>query len=146
MATEPASVFFSLQSKLILAFVGVVMVALVIAGSIFVLIRRDDQEQRELDQVIAASPAIYAVFSVLEERRVSPAALHEFVDSASESFDVRVLLVERHDALVVADSSGGLTGEQLELAAYGSRDEDQVAARRTLLRLPGDIGPAATPF
>ena len=115
MSSEPASIVFSLQSKLILAFVGVVMVALVIAGSIFVLIRRDDQERRELDQVIAASPAIYAVFSVLEERRTSPAVLHEFVDSAAESFDVRVLLVDRQDALVVADSSGSLTGEQIEL-------------------------------
>ena len=115
MSSEPASIVFSLRSKLILAFVGVVMVALVIAGSIFVLIRRDDQERRELDQVIAASPAIYAVFSVLEERRTSPAVLHEFVDSAADSFDVRVLLVDRHDLFVVADSGDSLTGEQLEL-------------------------------
>ena len=115
MTSEPASIVFSLQSKLILAFVGVVMVALVIAGSIFVLIRRGDQEQRELDQVIAASPAIYAVFSVLEERRTSPAVFQQFVDSAADSFDVRVLLVDRHDLLVVADSGDSLTGEKLEL-------------------------------
>ena len=115
MSSEPASIVFSLQSKLILAFVGVVMVALVIAGSIFVLVRRGELEQQELDQVIAASPAIYAVFSVLEERRASPEVLHEFVDSAAEGFDVRVLLVDRHDLSVVADSGDSLTGEQLEL-------------------------------
>ena len=115
MTTEPASFFFSLRSKLILAFVGVVVVALVIAGSIFVLVRRGELEQQELDQVIAASPAIYAVFSILEERRASPEVLHEFVDSAAEGFDVRVLLVDRHDLSVVADSGDSLTGEQLEL-------------------------------
>ena len=115
MSSEPASIVFSLQSQLILAFVGVVMVALVIAGSIFVLVRRGEQEQQKLDQVIAASPAIYAVFSILEERRVPPGALREFVASASEGFDVRVLLVDRHDALVVADSGGSLTGELIKL-------------------------------
>ena len=115
MSAEPASIVFSLRSKLILAFVGVVLVALFIAGSTFVLVRRGEQEQQELNQVIAASPAIYAVFSVLEERRATPLVLTEFVDSAAESFDVRVLLVDRQDGLVVADSSGGLTGEQLEL-------------------------------
>ncbi len=66
MSPQPANIVFSLQSKLILAFVGVVVVALFIAGSTFVLVRRGEQEQHELDQVIAASPAIYAVFSVLE--------------------------------------------------------------------------------
>jgi signal transduction histidine kinase len=117
MSTEPASIVFSLQTKLILAFVGVVMVALVIAGSIFVLIRRSDQEQHELDQVIAASPAIYAVFSVLEERRVPPEVLQEFVTSASEGFGVRILLVDRESAHVAADSGEHLTGEVLALPA-----------------------------
>ncbi len=115
MSTEPSSIVFSLQSKLILAFVGVVMVALVIAASTFVLVRRGEQEQQELDHVIAASPAIYAVFSVLEERRVPPEALREFVASASEGFDVRILLVDRASAHVAADSSGNLTGERLDL-------------------------------
>ncbi|MCH7580262.1 MAG: hypothetical protein IIB22_08470, partial [Chloroflexi bacterium] len=49
MSAEPASIVFSLRSKLILAFVGVVLVALFIAGSTFVLVRRGEQEQQELD-------------------------------------------------------------------------------------------------
>ena len=159
MSSEPASVVFSLQSKLILAFVGVVMVALVIAGSIFVLIRRDDQEHRELDHVIAASPAIYAVFSLLEERRATPLVLEEFVDTAAESFDVRVLLVDRRDALVVADSSQSLMGERLDLPVdftvaqqrrgrqpYVSWEPDRGSPGSDLILVSPSVGRRLSPF
>ena len=159
MSSEPASIVFSLQSKLILAFVGVVMVSLVIAGSIFVIVRRDDQEQRELDQVIAASPAIYAVFSVLEERRVSPEALREFVTSASEGFDVRILLVDRVNAHVAVDSSGDLTGELLELPdevmvsqhrrgqrPYFSWEPERGSPGSDLILVSASVGRTLSPF
>ena len=159
MSSQPESIVFSLQSKLILAFVGVVMVALLIAGSIFVFIRRGDQEQHELDQVIAASPAIYAVFSVLEERRATPLVLEEFVDTAAESFDVRVLLVDRRDALVVADSSESLLGEQLELPddamvsqarrgrrPYVSWEPDKGSPGSDLILVSASVGRRLSPF
>ncbi|MCH7698429.1 MAG: HAMP domain-containing histidine kinase [Chloroflexi bacterium] len=159
MAIEPASIVFSLRSKLILAFVGVVVVALVIAGSIFVLVRRGEQEQQELNQVIAASPAIYAVFSVLEERRATPLVLREFVDSAAESFDVRVLLVDRHDALVVADSSDSLMGERLDLPdevmvsqhrrgqrPYISWEPDRGSPGSDLILVSASVGRQLSPF
>jgi signal transduction histidine kinase len=159
MSAGTASAFFSLQSKLIFAFVGVVMVALVIAASTFVLIRRDDLEQRELDQVIAASPAIYAVFSLMEERRATPLVLREFVDTAAESFDVRVLLVDAHDALVVADSSQSLLGEQLDLPVdftvaqqrrsgqpYVSWEPDGGSPGSDLILVAAPVGRRLSPF
>ncbi len=64
--TSPGSVLFSLQSKLIFAFVSVTLVAMVLAASIFVLVRRGDLEDQELDHVTAASPIVYVQFSVLQ--------------------------------------------------------------------------------
>ena len=112
---SPGSVLFSLQSKLIGAFVLVTLAALVLAGSIFVFVRRGEQEQQELDHVIAASPVIYGQFSVLRERDADESLLAEFVDAAATEFDVRILLVDRTDGTVASDSDDGLTGEQLRL-------------------------------
>lgn len=109
------NVLVSLQSKLMLAFVAVALVALMLAAGVFVLVRRGEQEQQELDHVIAASPGIYARFYVLQERGADVPLLQEFVDAAAEEFDVRMLLVERGRGTVEADSESGLTGEQLDL-------------------------------
>ncbi len=106
---------FSLQTKLMVAFGVVVLVALMLAGGVFVFVRRGDQEQQELDRVIAASPSIHAVFGVLLERGTAPAVLTEFVDEAAATFDVRILLVDRTSGVVEMDSGGGLIGEQLTL-------------------------------
>lgn len=109
------NVFFSLQSKLILAFVGVMLVALFLAASIFVFVRRGELEDQELDRVIATSPVVYVQFSILQERRASEELLIEFVDAAAEALDVRILLVDRHAGTVAADSGHALTGEVLAL-------------------------------
>ena len=100
----PASVIFSLQSKLILAFVVVVLVALVLAASIFVFVRRGELEEQELDQVFASSPVLFAYFSRLQEQRVPDELMAEFVHEAANVFDVRMLLVERSGGTVVVDS------------------------------------------
>ncbi len=109
------SVFFSLQSKLIYTSVALVLAALALASSVFVFVRRGDQEQQELDHVIATSPTIFVGFSVLEERRASKELLAEFVGVVSEEFDVRVLIMDRRNAIIVADSAEGLVDETLSL-------------------------------
>ena len=65
MSSEPASIVFSLRSKLILALVGVVLVARFLAGSTFVLVRRREQAQPVLDHGIAASPALHPAVSAV---------------------------------------------------------------------------------
>jgi signal transduction histidine kinase len=111
--TSPGRVLFSLQTKLILAFVLVVLVALVVAGSIFVVIRRGEQEDRALDRVIAASPSVYAYFFLLQDRDARNEDLVEYVNTVAATNDARVLLVDRKDAKVLVDSGGDLAGEQL---------------------------------
>ena len=106
---------FSLWSKLTGAFVLIVFVALVLAASVFVIVRRGEQEEQELDHVIAASPAIYGGLSILQERNAGLDVLVEFVHVAADSFDVRVLLVTRDAGIVEADSAGSLVGEQLQV-------------------------------
>lgn len=106
------SILFSLQSKLIFAFVAVVLVALLLASAVFVFVRRGDQERHELDRVIASSPAIFVRFSILEERAVRHAQVAAFVHEAAEGFDVRILLVDRRpgvEGVVFADSEDLLT-------------------------------------
>ena len=112
---SPGNVLFSLQSRLMFAFAAVVLVALALAAGVFVFVRRGEQEQQQLDRVIAASPAIYGAFTVLQERGAPPQALAEFIDQAAEGFNVRILLVEREFVTVEADSEDDLTGERLVL-------------------------------
>lgn len=110
---SPGSVLFSLQTKLVGAFVLVVLTALLVAGGVFVVNRRDEQERQQLDRVIAASPSIFVPFSVYQERGAGALLLSQFVDIAANEFDTRVLLVDRTSSTVAADSASELTGEQL---------------------------------
>ena len=111
--TSPGNILFSLQTKLIVAFSLVVLVALAVAGTIFVAVRRGDEERQALDRVIAASPAIYTDFTVLQRRGADEDTLAQYVRAAAEQLDVHILLVERSSGTVFEDSSGELQGQTL---------------------------------
>jgi signal transduction histidine kinase len=109
--------FSSLQSKLIVAFVAVVVVALGLAGSVFIVLRRDDQEERALDHVAASAPEVLGEYAGLIRRSrgdVSTEALDTFVHDAASQHDVRVLLVGP-DGRITSDSGATLTGKTLTL-------------------------------
>ena len=115
------SVLFSLQSKLIAAFVLVMLVAVVLAGTVFVFVQRGEQEEQALDHVSAASPPIYSAFISLYSEYIHglrqgdlETILVEFVDVAAREQDVRILLMNRR-GLVIKDTGGDLTGERLTL-------------------------------
>jgi signal transduction histidine kinase len=112
---SPGSLLFNLQTKLILAFALVVIVALVLAGSVFVAVTRGDEEEQALDHVIAASPAIYTEFTFLQRRGDPADTLAAFAELAAERYDVRILLVSRFDGSIVADTDGELAGQGLTL-------------------------------
>ncbi len=122
MSSMPAgNALFSLQSKLIAAFVLVMLVAVVLAGTVFVFVQRGEQEEQALDHVSAASPAIYGDFiSIYANSIFAPqqgdleATLVEFVDAAATEHDVHILLMDRR-GLVIKDSEHDLTGEQITL-------------------------------
>jgi signal transduction histidine kinase len=109
------SLLFSLQTKLIATFVVVTLVAVVLAGAVFVAIRRNEQERQALDHVIASSPVIYGDFVFYQLRGDSESVLAEYVESAGDQYEVRALLVDRTNGNVAADSDGDLTGEKIVL-------------------------------
>ncbi|MEX1254948.1 MAG: HAMP domain-containing sensor histidine kinase [Dehalococcoidia bacterium] len=121
----PGSILFSLQTKLIATFVVVVLVAVVLAGAVFVAIRRGEQEQQALDHVIANSPSIYAGFTGYQVRGEAEETLVEYAEAAATQYDVRILLVNLTDLSVVTDTQGDLTDETFvvpEQAKLSGRD------------------------
>jgi signal transduction histidine kinase len=125
--TSLGGALFSLQAKLIATFVVVVLVAVVLAGAVFVVIRRNEQEQQALDHVLANSPAIYSEFTRRQLRGEAPADLSQYVEEAAADYDVRVLLVDVTDFTISTDTEGDLTGQQLVLP-----DEVNVSAVRDI--------------
>ncbi len=109
------SALFSLQAKLIAAFVVVVLVALVLAGGIFVATRRDEQERQALDHAFAASPAIYGEFIFREIQGLPVETLAEFSSAAADEYDVHLLLVNSTTGEIAFDSNERLTGKELAL-------------------------------
>jgi signal transduction histidine kinase len=123
---SPGNLLFSLHTKLIVAFALVALVALAVAGSIFVAVRRGDEEKEALDHVIAASPVIYTDFTVLQRHGEDETTLAQFVQAAADQLDVHILLVERSTGLVVKDSTGNLTGQQLALPQQADLERDRL--------------------
>jgi len=101
-----------LQSRLIVAFVGLTMVALLIAGGAFVLLTRHDEEQRRLDETASVSPALSAEFFLRELRGDPPADLSTFAHDAADRYGVRLLIAD-NAFKVVADSKGTLEGKSI---------------------------------
>jgi signal transduction histidine kinase len=106
---------FSLQAKLIFAFVCVVLVALAFAGAVFVALRRGEQEEQALDHVVAKSPAVYSEFTNLQRRGDPVTVLSEFAQLAAEENDLRILLVDRTNGVIAQDTGGDMEEETLVL-------------------------------
>jgi len=99
---------FSFQTKLVLALTSVIVLALFLAGSVFVVRTRNERRNQALDRVAAASPAIYqqALYALLpQEADERPFA--ETLDDLAKQQDVRILLIT--NMVVNADGSGGAT-------------------------------------
>ena len=111
----PGSILFSLQTKLIATFVVVVLVAVVLAGAVFVAIRRNEQEKQALDHVIANSPAIYTEFTYNQRQGQPVEELSRYVQDAATDYDVRLLLVDTTDLSITTDTEGDLAGQKLVL-------------------------------
>lgn len=100
---------FSFQTKLVLALTAVILLALFLAGTVFVVRTRNERQQQALDRVAAASPAIYqqALFALLpQEEDEHP--FTETLDDLAHQQDVRILLVS-NDGVILHD-----TGDQLK--------------------------------
>ena len=103
----------SLESKLITTAIMIVVVVLALAGAVFVVARRGDQRQQELDHITANATAIQREFILRQEvRGDSVSDLAQFVDGAADAYDVRALMVDS-SGRVFADSAGELEGARI---------------------------------
>jgi len=134
--------FSSLRSKLVGAFAGVVVVALVLAATVFIVARRGDQEQREIDRVASASPSIVGEYLLVAVRSQSEDDLATFARDAAKRHDVRVLLVDDSGA-VVADSKGELTGKTIDLPPQPERRPGIVGRTSYVTWQPPDNSPGS---
>jgi len=104
----------SLQGKLILASVAMVLVVLAVAGFVFVWINRGDERERKLEHVTANATAIQNEFLLHQLRGEDAEELGRFVADAAAKYDVRALMVDT-TGLVVMDTQGSLNGQRLSL-------------------------------
>src|SRR3972149_5536722 len=108
----------SLQFKLILAFVSLVVAALFLSGLVFVLLTQDEEEQRALHHSVAAAPSIQAGFLRQLLRGDSLQDLEAYVRESAERSDVRILMYEE-SGLVGLGTSNSLTGEEIARSSDG---------------------------
>jgi HAMP domain-containing protein len=113
-----ASLFRSLQARLIFSFVLVTAVALAVAAGVFVAARKEDQERQELDRVAALSPGVVRELFLKAGMDPERFSLERFADEMSELHHVRIL-VFGPDQVVTADSGKGLVGEVVALPSQG---------------------------
>ncbi len=110
---SPPRFLFSLQTKLILAFVLIVLVALVLAGSVFVAVQRGKAQDHALDHVVAASPPVYTGFTFRQRQDESPDELVQFTDAAADQLDLHILMVDRATGTIAYDTAGDLTSQEI---------------------------------
>lgn len=113
---------FSFQTKLVLALTAVILLALFLAGAVFVVRTRNERQQQALDRVAAASPAIYqqALFALLPEDE-DERPFTETLDDLARHQDVRILLVS-NDGVILHDTGEHLKG--LGISIPNSSDDD----------------------
>lgn len=104
----------TLQARLIASFVGVTFAALAVAAVALVVIRRDVQEEQELNRVAAISPIVISELQRSFGRTIDADEANRIVDAGSEVTGVRVLLVDTNGN-VVADSGRVLEGQNINV-------------------------------
>lgn len=131
----------SLQGKLIVTSVVIVVVVLALAGAVFVNVRRGDQRQQELEHVTANATAIQNEFLVRQLRGDSEDNLAAFVSRAGEVYDVRALMLDLNGD-VIGDSNGDLEGATIAFEAGVVSEASAIDGLPYLTIRPGDQSPA----
>ena len=116
------SFLFSVQTKLVLSMTGVIVIAILIAGAVFVARDRHNSKERALERVAATSPVVYQEALEAIGRQESEDDFYHTLDAIARQQDVRILLVTADD-VVLHDSEGKIEGMGLRVPA--SDDDDQ---------------------
>jgi len=104
----------TLQGKLIVASVLLVIGALVLASGVFVALTHGKEKQRALDHTTATAPEIHGEFLRQLLSGDSQSQLEDYVREAAQENDVRIVMFD-YSGLVVEDTGGDLVGRQLDL-------------------------------
>jgi signal transduction histidine kinase len=119
---------FSFQTKLIVALVSVIVLAIFLAGFVVVVRTRDERRQQALDRVAAASPSIYqqTLITLLEAPDVQTAGvtLAERLNAMANTQDVRIFLVTS-DGIILHDTSERLVGSQIRFPRATAADTER---------------------
>jgi signal transduction histidine kinase len=116
------SFVFSFQTKLVMAMMGVILLAVLLAGAVFVARTRHERRQQALDRVAAASPAIYQqAFYALVEQSETDQSFSDALDQLAKEQDVRIIVVDNTDT-VFHDTGGTLDGAVIPVPASNGDD------------------------
>ncbi len=107
------SFVFSIQTKLVLAMTAVIVLAIFLAGAVFVTRTRDERRDQALNRVVAASPAIYQQ-AVVAAVRTDLTGFYASLDGLSRQQDVRILLLSTTN-IVLHDTSNEAQGKSIAL-------------------------------
>lgn len=122
MKARVRAFLFSFQTKLVLAMTGVILLAIFLAGAVFVVRTRHERKQQALDRVVAESPAIYqqALFALLPQEQ-DEQTFTDALDELARQQDVRIIIVD-NTGTVLHDSGKSLTGTSIQVPAPSGGD------------------------
>jgi signal transduction histidine kinase len=116
------SFLFSVQTKLVLSMTGLIVIAILIAGGVFVARDRQESKERALNRVAATSPVVYEEAIDAIGRQDSEDAFYNILDAIARQQKVRILLVTA-DNLVLHDSEGKIQGMTLRVPESNNQDQ-----------------------
>ena len=121
MSQRLRSFLFSLQTKLVLAMTAVIVLAIFLAGAVFVARNRNERRDQALNRVAAESLAIQqeALYTLFQQQPQDKP--YQDLDELAKAQDVRILLVSQ-DGSIVHDSNGALEGQHVDSPVVGVSD------------------------
>ncbi len=117
---------FSIQTKLVVGITLLIVLAILLAGTVFVARTRNEGRDQALNRVVAASPAIYQKAVGAAFRQDLP-NFYATLDGLSKQQNVRILLLSTSN-VVLHDTGHQIEGKSVALpAAAGERHRGYVA-------------------
>ena len=114
MIARVRSFLFSIQTKLVLAMTAVIVLAILLAGVVFVARTRNDRKDQALNRIVAESPAIYNVaLNAAYSQDVN--TFYNTLDSLAKQQNVRILIEDARSNEVLHDTSHQADGKVLSL-------------------------------
>jgi signal transduction histidine kinase len=116
MSARVRAFLFSFQTKLVLAMTGVIVIAILAAGAVFVARDRSESRERALERVAATSPIAYEEALRAIGSNDSEPDFYTRLDEIAAEQGVRILVVSAGN-IVLHDTGADLAGTTLEVPA-----------------------------